>query len=935
MMYFDYTQSLADTNTKTAKIQIFNDIKLHSHSVFYHDNNKNFRGGLWFRYRVEDFNSFAEMKREASSLITRLNNVRVFYAPVEVHVFHDERCFNVNLATSPVYDKVIKRYLELLTGRSYNEFLINRKDFDWTLYNLSSLLPVNNRVEVHPKEFLVATRSVLQEKFESGWNDKVEYFPIGREDLAKKFSQAYQEIHPVVHEPVEGTKRLIADTTARGEGSSDLPAIQGCVQIETFNYHNCIIALRKKVKVRRNFRRLASVLSFYARNFGLRSSNFIEDNGAIFDQKFNDAVDRDVRIDLFKQAYKRKGGKYYCQAMLNFAKCDCSTCLVWKENRSGDLFELPITVEDDGIYKVNVNGGVTRLSDFTIEPMYMLKGHQFNFETAEVEHITNYVARIRDYRGFEKVVVFHPAAFLTVTNLKRQLGSDFVWYGKDSDMVLLQQYIKHHTVESRVREATRGLHYENDVFLAEDEDYMPESEAERGKMMFVDYGGNIDQLDMRDKEVLFSGTNLPITHILKEKPLTKESCFEGIESLFLFNTPIVIAKCWGWMLACFLKERFFKYRFPFLFVGGEPGAGKTVTLSMFARLFCYDSEYVNSFPSIANITLPTMILSMSSSNMFPLFYNEFKRSFLDSSKMSYSVLANLLRNMYDSGVFARGERTLTHIREWKLVTPLALMGERFLEEDALSDRMEEVRMTKGERTPQHTEHFFKAAQFPLEKLGKGLLLHMMNIDREEIETAYETNLSIIGSSIQDRQRHNRSILLTGLDFMSSFLRSTKVKDESIRLLKYALLNEERVEVSCWDKETTMFVTRLVYALGRAYDPTDRKSHINTFALIPSYDRVEGIPEIKEGGRYVVCSVSALKGLFVRDLNIQKDKEAFNLFISDFFGIMRMVQGEPYCVKVRKANMGEGMKLVMVLDVDVMQKEGIDTSSLTNFFRKRT
>jgi len=949
-LYFYYKKDLTNNKWKRAKIQLFDSINSNAHSIFWYDtNDEQMRGGIWLVYNKADFKSFEEMKRYVSQAMKKLVNVRIYFSPEHVHLYYDERCFNINLLTSPSYYIIIEKMLEEIFGRNKDEYHFAKGDFNWDIYQKKYLIKTHNRVELTPRNFLICTYEELLKTYDKQVSDKVNYFPMTREDYANIFAKLYQQYHTIVPDgKANGNNpRLITESSAKGDGVIPLPKLEEGSNTNGAKhlYHQCIIGMRDELKYHKNFNRFALLLAKYCKQFQITSKEFIADNQAIFKHDFKDTLSIEDRIQRFENTFQRARGNFVCKLILKYSKVDCSHCDMWKGTK--DIFESNIIVQDDGTYMSCDDGGMIRLSDFAIYPMYLLRGKQFNIDTGGIESITSYVAKVRDYRGLESKIIFNPQNFLSGQAFKKCLKGDYVFYGKDQHVVLLHQFIKHNTLETRRRLNIRGIHFEEDIYLDEDEDIHSVEETiideYRGTPYFVDFKGAINQKNELEQDIVFAGTNLPITHILDQTPFVNlyKTCqdkdfFDRFKALFIFNDPVVVAKILGWMFACFLKERFLKYRFPFLFVGGEPNAGKTATLSLLSRLFCYEEKYREGFPSIANVSLPAMILSMSSSNTLPLFYNEFKKAFLDKSKMPYATFTNLLRNMYDNGTYQRGERTLTHIREWQLVTPLALMGERFLEETALKHRMEEVRMSIADRKDINTENFHKLSKFPLEKLGKSLLLYGLDMTKDIIDDFYWKNLESITLITNERNRHNRAVTLTGLDFFKRYLQENRIKElpDQVEMLKELLLQSEDKNITL-DKETTILMNRLIQMFGRMYSP-DMKTHVNDFVFIHSdddkyYDKANKLPEAK---RYIVASTSSLLQNFVKDLNNEKDKEAFAHYMSEFHSLLKIIQGERYCTQFAKGVLGRTAKFVMILDVDIMEEEGIDTSPIARYFTRR-
>lgn len=139
-----------------------------------------------------------------------------------------------------------------------------------------------------------------------------------------------------------------------------------------------------------------------------------------------------------------------------------------------------------------------------------------------------------------------------------------------------------------------------------------------------------------------------------------------------FSVPVIL-----WFAAALAKPIFQKHfsGFPLLNVYGSSGSGKTTFTRFWWRLFC---GLKNHEPLSIRTTTFTFLHDMSSSNCFPIFYDEFR-----PREFSVPDLKNLqaaLRGAYGGETASRG-RADQGVNHYNMAAPLLIAGETRLDAD--------------------------------------------------------------------------------------------------------------------------------------------------------------------------------------------------------------------------------------------------------------
>ena len=154
-----------------------------------------------------------------------------------------------------------------------------------------------------------------------------------------------------------------------------------------------------------------------------------------------------------------------------------------------------------------------------------------------------------------------------------------------------------------------------------------------------------------------------------EEAITQEEIEVIKEAFFNFNHPFKSRLILGWFGATFLKP-LINYKFPYLFIVGGPGAGKSSTIELFQNLTGSKEQNVSN---AGGVTLFSIAKKGASSNMIPYWIDEYKLYKIPEKQQN--LLSEVLRMVYNQLPITRGRADQTTI-SYKFTAPLILTGKQ-------------------------------------------------------------------------------------------------------------------------------------------------------------------------------------------------------------------------------------------------------------------
>lgn len=400
----------------------------------------------------------------------------------------------------------------------------------------------------------------------------------------------------------------------------------------------------------------------------------------------------------------------------------------------------PIYEANGRYYRVR-GDTVYPLTNFVIHPVEMVKSEDETQITADFVTITG---------GSYRLTVMS-TDFTTAQRFKAQLNKTTIalaYFGTDGDIELLKEYVSR--LEWQIKWGVRAAGvYEHG-----------------GRMVFV-----VGDLAV-DKDGLLVGDLLQMvkhreieTELLKTDPLSKADLLALGRVILGFNEPAKTVPLIGWICGCFIKEhlRINAIKYPHLFLIGEAGSGKSTTMEKVLKpIFGAGSPL-----AATQVTAFTLLKVCSSSNLVPLFMDEFKPSTMDKQKIS--VLYNHFRDSYDGHAGKRGKMDQATV-SYDLLAPMVVAGEESADETAIRERSIELLFSKKDlkdRMHRAAYNEILGMERQMRDLGRTLLMQALATEKETVLDWYKEGWGHFDVSLPDRIRNNLSAIYAGVKLLEA------------------------------------------------------------------------------------------------------------------------------------------------------------------------
>jgi hypothetical protein len=410
----------------------------------------------------------------------------------------------------------------------------------------------------------------------------------------------------------------------------------------------------------------------------------------------------------------------------------------------GDVF-----IKDGNYYKwsgrkVQI---LTQLSNFVLKAeAKIVQGNQWWFECSAIDNSGILQERIIIARDD----IQSPSAF------RRLIANDsrLEYYGDGKDTTRLQGLLTNQKPPLKAGTDKLGIHRIND------------------KLIYVE-GNRIVGSDGIVNDVVFTKSNLKkddFPNLLLQPDLTATELKLIAENLSKFNEPKVAYPLLGWTGFCFIKERLahkVNGRNPILLCQGEPGVGKTETISRIVQPIFSSQKPISN---IADMTKFTLAVNGGQSNLVPCFYDEWKESVM--TKATKKTLDSVLLATFNQTNLPRGTADQT-VNDYRFTSPVVILGEMTLESASIKHRMIELFFNYKGRNGRET-YFRNLCQLPLGSFGKGLLLHSLSISDERLNGVFDEQRKLVDSSLDDRFADNAALARVGLWMIIDYLNANGI-----------------------------------------------------------------------------------------------------------------------------------------------------------------
>lgn len=240
---------------------------------------------------------------------------------------------------------------------------------------------------------------------------------------------------------------------------------------------------------------------------------------------------------------------------------------------------------------------------------------------------------------------------------------------------------------------------------------------------------------------------------LTDTPVDKELVVESLLNMYdnSISTPLL-----AWLAAAPLRSLF--QQFPFVYVGGTRGSGKTVTPAAMMELF-----NGSTISEAAGSTEHALQSKFSSTNAFPIRIDEFRRGAIHQSRRD--ALMHVIRSAYDGEGISKGGQDSTNLSaltEFKAEAPFILSGEDSLVDEAILDRAIVLRFHKdlqGELPPDGYNN-----------LGLDYIRHLLSdAAGADLRGGFVSVAPAGPKHLSARQRQNLGVLVKGWRWLQSYM----------------------------------------------------------------------------------------------------------------------------------------------------------------------
>lgn len=232
-------------------------------------------------------------------------------------------------------------------------------------------------------------------------------------------------------------------------------------------------------------------------------------------------------------------------------------------------------------------------------------------------------------------------------------------------------------------------------------------------------------------------------------------------------------QCLGWCASVLFMEEIFHHfgNFPFLFISGKRGTGKSTIAQWLTYLFGLDG----SGRMWSDTTQVAIGRYLSYYSALPMWLDEYRND------AKYSFKNGLLRDVFNRHVAGKGNRTGFGVREDRIRGTLIVSGEETPQDNALLTRCIIIPMTKHHRRVNRF-NWFSENRMLLSSFAFQILKNKHNTKDQYIKSLFANKESLSRLGFDERLSINKAIVATGFEllfgedksFASSLISNTKL-----------------------------------------------------------------------------------------------------------------------------------------------------------------
>lgn len=469
---------------------------------------------------------------------------------------------------------------------------------------------------------------------------------------------------------------------------------------------------------------------------------------AFWTAKDAEQIDRLFRASkLYREKWDeahRSDGTTYGQETV--AKALEMTEEVYAPGSSSGIFEY------EGVYFIAKGDKVYPLTNFTVSPVEMIVSDQ------ESEMTADFITKSATFRKTMASTDFNSAQRFKGMLNKTTIA--LAYFGGDGDLEIMKVFFGE--MEWPVKDGVKalGIHQHG------------------GRLVFVCGDTAVDKTGTLVEDILqLDGWKEIDSRILDTELLTKERLKALGKWVMGYNEPAKTVPILAWAAGCFVKEhlRMKGVKYPMLFLIGEAGSGKSTTMEKVIMPIFAETNV----QAASQMTKFTLLKLSASSNLAPLFLDEFKPSKMDRTRKEQ--LNNHFRDIYDMHEGSRGSLDM-NVHSYKLLSPMVVAGEESADETAIRERTIELLFSKKDlKNRDYRGAFFEIARHRewLSDLGRSLLMTALGINPDTVLNWHMGSADAFDSGMPERIRNNLCGAWCGLKLLEALCHSLRLSWDEV------------------------------------------------------------------------------------------------------------------------------------------------------------
>ncbi len=470
-------------------------------------------------------------------------------------------------------------------------------------------------------------------------------------------------------------------------------------------------------------------------------------------------------------------------------------------------------------------------------------------------------------------------------------GRSAVFYGTDKDLQYIKTHLDMQSVEESLGFPIAGFQYVDD------------------KMHFITKEGSLVDKDgeiVQDDSVVYAGNYNASCDLINVSDFDLGTIESVKYPLLNFNERHIVQGVLGWTISTFFKQFFISNNsirsFPFLYLSGSAGSGKSRTAQdIIYRIWGVD-EHLKSFNGQTDFTLMS---HLSHTDNIPIVFDEVKLSRMTSRQAN--LFSNMIRIAYNNSEANRGHADQS-MSTYCYYRPFAICSESGLSETAHKERC--IFLTLGsEMSKKYTEYFKALQKENLSLIGKTLVDYILQTPPDVIQNKLAESLEDIPAPFRDRPAVSLLSVTFGIRMLEEVFGVTLgTKEITAELADYFYSSDEGSKLSEIDKTLSSWCLMSKYS----GEIEESKSYIYNPHLESGvhYQSKDGILKLHVPGIFPLFRKWDRDHQHLGDL---LDKGTFN----------SQIKNEPYFIDNKPTLIGSRVQRCVILDIKKMVEKGVE------------